>query len=326
MINVSLHKWLLLVPIIVLLLTGTCGGLHAAAVSKEVTIVKTYEHHQDAALLELVLEGGDGPFASVLKLPGGLQLKASRSTKLIDGARDYWVNAYVIKKPPKGTYTFTITAPKQSYYHFKVNAPLFADIHKHWAEATINAFVEKGIAAGYGNERFGPNDKVTGEALVKMLVLSLTEEQPGGKRQWTKAFRWHVKNEALSKEMGLAEFEFSAGAGKGESWSVPYANAAETLGIMKEWPQAKLAEAFSRKDVALLLANVLSLVAPAAPSKPQAFSDIGKLEPVYRASIAKVSNYSIFNGYADGTFRPGSMVTRAEAVTALAKLVHLINS
>jgi hypothetical protein len=165
---------------------------------------------------------------------------------------------------------------------------------------------------------------VLARTMVKMLVLALTEELPNGKRQWLKMFRWHVKNETLSKEMGFAEFVF--GAGKGERWSAPYLAAAQSIGITKDWQAMQIAQAFTRKEVALMIANVLNMVDPAPPARPQTFTDIGASEAKYQTAIAKVSNYSIFSGYPDDTFKPDASVTRAEAVTALTKLMNLLNS
>src|SRR5690606_1717795 len=116
-------------------------------------------------------------------------------------------------------------------------------------------FVRRGIVNGYGNGTFRPDDGVTGEALVKMLVLAMTEEQPNGKRQWKREFRWRVLNEEIALEMGLKDYDFAAVSGK--EWSKPFMAAASELGLMSG--QVDYGKPFSRQDAALMMASVMEL-------------------------------------------------------------------
>ena len=300
---------------ILLLISGLLPAYASAA--ETVVVTKTYELTEAADYIEFTLDGYDGAFTSTMTMPNGRVAKMTKSTKIEDKEKPFWVNAYSVESAPKGTYTFKINAPKAAYYNLRVNIPLFKDIPNHWAQAAINAFVEKGIVAGYGDGRFGPDDSVTGEALVKMAVLTLTEDMPNGKRQWTKAFRWKVKDEAVSKEMGFQEFVFTAQ--KGEPWSKPYLAAAATIKMTANWQDKQLAGPFKRKDVALLLANVITMVQPADP-KASTYQDTKNLPENYRKAIDLVSSFSIFSGYPDGSFKPESTVTRAEAVAVLSRL------
>lgn len=286
--------------------------------AKQVVITKTYELTSSTAYIEFQLDGYDGKFTSTLKLPDGHIITNTKSTNINDPDKAYWVNAYRINKASKGKYTFTIQAPKQGYYNLRVDIPLFSDIAGHWAKKEITEFVQKGIVGGYGNGKFGPNDPVTGEALIKMVVVSLTEEQSHGKRQWLRTFRWRVKDEEKSAELGKQEYDFVAKSG--EHWSVSYLSAASNLGVSSKWSDMDLKGAFKRKDVALLVASVLQLVKD-DKVKVIDYQDTATLSADYRKAIDIVSNFNIFSGYPGGSFKPELPVTRAEAVKVLAKLL-----
>ncbi|MDQ6422584.1 S-layer homology domain-containing protein [Paenibacillus sp. LHD-117] len=290
----------------------------AATAKEEVKITKTFELTNAVDYISFTLEGFDGEFASVMTIPGGNKISSSKSNKIVNGDKTYWSNNYILKPAPKGKYVFEITAPKSSYYNLVVDIPLFSDIATHWAKDAITDYVRKGVINGYGNGRFGPDDDVTGQALIKMAVLALTEELPNGMSQWKKEFRWKVANEDISTEMGWQEYKFVANPG--EHWSQPYTAAANDVGISTNWSESQLSKSFKRKDVALLVANIMSLVNSKETPNPTAYNDLAALNAEYKKAIGLVSSSAIFNGYPDGYFRPEAVVTRAETVKILSRL------
>ncbi|CAM4046522.1 S-layer homology domain-containing protein [Paenibacillus alkaliterrae] len=306
-----------LVAVLMIVMTASV----VSAMEAPSTVIKNYELTEEEEFVEFILEGYDGAYTSSMTMPNGRVITMTKSTKINDSTKPYWTNAYSVKSAPKGKYTFKINAPKQAYYNLKVNVPLFSDIPNHWAQNSINTFVEKGIISGYGDGRFGPNDLVTGEALIKMAVLGLTEEQPNGKRQWMKTFRWKVANEEKSRELGFLEYSFIAD--KSVPWAKPYLTAAGDLGITTNWKDEGFAIPFKRKDVALLVANVMNMV-KVSSLKPSMFQDTKSLPDQYQEAIDLVSNYSVFSGYPDGTFKPENQVSRAEAVIVLSRLIEFL--
>jgi hypothetical protein len=301
--------------------SAAAASASASTASDTAILTKTYDLPQAADYIEFLVEGYDGEFTSTLTMPNGRTVNMTTASKIDDPVKPYWSNTYAIHAAPKGKYSLKINAPKQAYYNFRVYIPLFSDIPNHWAEDAIHSFVQQGIAAGYGDGRFGPDDSVTGEAILKMLVLGLTEEQPNGKRQWMKTFRWKIADEDKSGELGKLEYSFVED--KFVPWAAPYATAAVDLGVTDEWSGKELKSPFKRKDVALLAANVMYMVKVSVPG-PSAFQDTVGLPEHYRAAIDLVSSYSIFTGYPDGTFKPDNQVTRAEAVKVLSRLFEFL--
>lgn len=314
----------LIMGIILIVLSLACwwpAVVKTIYAEEENVVTKMYELASDADYIEFTLEGYDGAFVSSMLLPDGKRISMDKSTKKTSGNQIYWVNTYTMKPAAQGEYIFTIQAPKLAYYNLRVDIPLFSDIHSHWARAEITDFVQKGIVSGYGDGRFGPDDKVTGEALVKMLVLALTEEQTHGNRQWIRDFRWKVKNEEKSRELGLLEYSFVGE--QGEHWSVPYLAAAADLGIIFEWAENDSRKTISRKEAAMLIAKVVQLVAPNVTTL-DAYKDAEALDADVMNAIRLVSNYSIISGYPDGTFRPDQTVSRAEAVIMLSRMTQFL--
>lgn len=313
----------ILVIISILILTFTMITSVSAAESKgTVLVTKTFQLDQAAKTIQFTLEGTDGSFTAVMVMPDGHNVSSTKTTKIITGNQAVWRSVFTVKSAVKGKYTFKINAPKDSYYNLQVHIPLFSDIASHWAENAINDFVQKGIVNGYANGQFQPDAAVNGEAFVKMAVLALTEENPSGKRQWAKSFRWKVTDQSLSQELGYQEFDFKAPSGV--AWSKPYLEAAKQLGFTSDWTDEQLTNPLTRKDVALMLANIISLT-KITEVKAASYSDISQLDLKYKKAIDLVSNFAIFTGYPDGTFLPNKIVSRAESVKVLSVMVDYLN-
>lgn len=313
-------KTITTVVLMVVMILATTLPTHATASTKTpktVTITKQYQLLQNEKYVNFTLEGYDGNFTAEVIFPDGHKINNSKSNEVRDGKSTYWTSSFIIRGAQKGTYTFNIQAPKEAYYNLRVYIPLFHDIAKHWSEKRVNDFVLKGIINGYGDGTFRPDEAVTGEALVKMAVMVLTEEIPNGSRQWKREFRWRVLNEELKTEMGFQEFNFSPN--KSVSWSAPYLTAAASVGITRDWNETQLKKSFSRRDVALLVANVIQMIED-SKVESSSFTDTANQPEKYQKAIDLLSNYTILTGYPDGTFKPNRMVTRAEAVTILSKL------
>lgn len=51
---------------------------------------------------------------------------------------------------------------------------VFRDTENHWAKTTIEWGVSKGIASGYGNGTFMPNQNITEAEFIRMLIVGIT--------------------------------------------------------------------------------------------------------------------------------------------------------
>jgi hypothetical protein len=71
------------------------------------------------------------------------------------------------------------------------NSEVFADTESHWGKASIAAAYAAGIIYGYGDNKFGPDDPVTREQIVAMVIRTAKLTGPSGQLSF-------ADNEAIS--------------------------------------------------------------------------------------------------------------------------------
>ena len=89
------------------------------------------------------------------------------------------------------------------YYSMGSDKTPFDDVEpKHWAAGYINTAASLGIINGYGNGKFGPEDTVTYEQAVKMVVCALGYEAMAADRGgWPAGYTSVAANIGLTKGM-----------------------------------------------------------------------------------------------------------------------------
>ena len=89
------------------------------------------------------------------------------------------------------------------YYSMGNDKTPFNDVEpKHWAAGYINTAAGLGIINGYGNGKFGPEDTVTYEQAVKMIVSALGyEPMAANKGGWPTGYTSVAANIGLTKGM-----------------------------------------------------------------------------------------------------------------------------
>ena len=89
------------------------------------------------------------------------------------------------------------------YYGMGSDKTPFDDVEpKHWAAGYINTAASLGIINGYGNGKFGPEDIVTYEQAVKMVVCALGYEAMAADRGgWPAGYTSVAANIGLTKDM-----------------------------------------------------------------------------------------------------------------------------
>lgn len=162
----------------------------------------------------------------------------------------------------------------------------------HWAAEAVNALSAKNVINGFSDGSFRPDDAVTREQLVKMLV---------------EAFGLKGKSDVTFND--VAE----------NRWSADYIAAALASGIVKGVAEGMFAPeaVVTRQDAAVMLARLcdskgIVISGSAKPTDNENIADYAK-ESVYRLAGA-----GIISGFEDGTFRPNQALTRAQA----AKLIY----
>lgn len=170
------------------------------------------------------------------------------------------------------------------------------DIQGHWAEANISSLYEKGIVNGYGDGRFGPDNKLTRAQIVKIAVLAFELPSQGSAETFS-----DVKN---------------------SDWFADYVASAADLEIVNGYPDGsfKPDSEVSRAEALkiLLEASGLSDFSPLTTN----FTDVNSIKDWFAPYSAYAKSIGLVNGYSDGSFRGNNPITRAEVCKLL---VYLLN-
>jgi hypothetical protein len=173
---------------------------------------------------------------------------------------------------------------------------VFDDVpQEFWGHSFITALAEKNIIS-VGERTFRPNDYVTREEFVKLLVLA-AEIPPGGDAPFTDAepSMWYYPYIAAAYHNGVA-------LGNGDG----------TFGV---------GDGITRQDMAVLAARLLEAEqGPYADGAAVPYADGAEIAAYAYDAVARLTEAGIMSGN-ENRFMPVAGATRAEA----AKIIALID-
>ncbi|QUL58060.1 S-layer homology domain-containing protein [Paenibacillus tritici] len=170
----------------------------------------------------------------------------------------------------------------------------FPDTLNHWAKASIDVLIAKGLLTGYSDGTFRPGTGLTRAEAVKVITT----------------------------HMGLDGQASSFTDVSGAHWANKYIGAAAGSGLMNGYsdgtfrPNAKI----SRSELATLITRAFKLTGTGNTT----FKDVKK-EAWYYNSIDALASNKIITGYEDSTFKPAKDITRAEFATVVSRLLETAN-
>lgn len=166
-----------------------------------------------------------------------------------------------------------------------------------WARDSIEALARRGVINGKADKIFAPNDTVTREEFVKMVVLALNITAEDTSCDFT-----DVRDDAWYKEYVGKAVRRGLVNGRGDG----------TFGV---------GESITRQDIAVILWNGIK---SKAESKSAAeFIDNDDVSDYAKEAVNAMRYLNIIDGYDDNTFRPNNAATRAEAAKLLYKAVQI---
>lgn len=169
-----------------------------------------------------------------------------------------------------------------------------SDYESHWASKTIESAIDLGIANGYPDGTFKPDDSITRGELFSLV---------------NNAFEFTIKSEDTYTDV-IAD-----------AWYALDISKAKAAGYIVGYPDRSIHPEMeiSRQEVAVILSRLKSL-----PSTVETldFTDASSIENWSKQSIIAMLEAKVMIGYPDGSFKPESKITRAEAVVALNNLLN----
>ncbi|MBD0382447.1 S-layer homology domain-containing protein [Paenibacillus sedimenti] len=206
----------------------------------------------------------------------------------------------------------------------KIEAAGFKDIKSHWAEQTITQMAQQGLLDGFPDGMFRPDDTVTADQFVKIVLLAYTDMYPNGERKWKPAFLQALSGSNRSiLQQDYRDFTFKPSTVG--YWAKPYLDLASDLHFISKGQFTDYKANLKREDVAEILYYLLKeteyLEDEVYSLKTAShFGDFQSATARQQKFIGESMTKGIMEGYPNGYFGVGRFVTRAEALQIIARL------
>lgn len=169
--------------------------------------------------------------------------------------------------------------------------PDFADMSgAEWARTAVSALIERSVLNGYDDGDFRPNNNITREEFVKIIVSAF----------------------GFAGEQSGCDF----GDMPDSHWAYEYICTAKARGLINGISGSMFGteQNITRQDMAVIIYNALNAVGISS-DKPDGdiFADESTVAEYAKAAVHSLKAAGIISGYDDGSFRPENNATRAEA-------------
>ncbi len=167
-----------------------------------------------------------------------------------------------------------------------------------WAKEAILYLEGIGVLSGYGDKTFRPNNPLTREEFVKIIVS---------------AFRYNI----VKKPNVFSDVDE-------DSWYYEYVSTAHFNNLVSGYEDGRfgVGDTILRQDMALIMYRVLeSIGADIADVQSKAFSDDADIDAYAREAVYALKGCGYVNGDDNGNYNPKSNVTRAEAAVVVYRIL-----
>lgn len=198
------------------------------------------------------------------------------------------------------------------------------DIQGHWAEKTITRLVQQGILDGFPDGTFRPDEPVTADQFIKMLLLSYSTLYPNGERKWSAGFTASLSpaNRTVLQQ-DYAGFSFKPSLSG--YWAKPFIDLANDLHFITKSQFPDFKSNLKREQVSEIVYFTMKET-EYLEDEIRSRHNAERLADFYGAKdreqrfVAEAFGKGIMEGYPDGYFGIGRDVTRAEALTILGRI------
>lgn len=169
-----------------------------------------------------------------------------------------------------------------------------------WFYDCVTELSGKGIISGLGNGAFAPNDNVTREQFLKMLLLAA--------------------------EIDFEEAENTFTDVEDNAWYKLYVLSAKKLGIVNGISETQfgIGENITRQDMAVMISRTLKKIDRIIDAEEtEMFADDEKVSDYAKDAVTFMKSIGLIEGY-NNEYRPLDNLTRAEAAKVISELINVI--
>ncbi len=182
-----------------------------------------------------------------------------------------------------------------------VQTVTFPDVSQApWAEEAIVYLASNGVLSGRGDGNFYPNDTVTREEFVKIIVEAFQIQNSGA---------------------GISFTDVAS-----DRWSYPYICAAYNVGAISGISETEFNPAgnMTRQDMAVIMYRVAKLAGISLAENEPAFADNGEIADYAVDAVGALFGAGILNGMGNNAYQPLGIVTRAQAAKVVYELLQIM--
>lgn len=207
-----------------------------------------------------------------------------------------------------GQYYAQISSLTNSVYSLVWNPREFADAANHWAKDAINDMGARMIVSGTGPDRFDPEQNITRAEFTAIIVRGLGLRLDSGESLFTDVY--------------------------GPDWFNSAIRTAYAYGLLNGFedgtfrPNEKITreQAMSMVSKAMAVTELPGMESGQAEKEVlEAFSDANNISSWALAGVADSVSAGIFSGRSSDELAPQALITRAEAATAMQRLLQKSN-
>lgn len=170
-----------------------------------------------------------------------------------------------------------------------------SDISGHWAKGTITQWTSKGYISGYPDGTFKPDNSITRAEFVVLV---------------NKAMGYTKKGNAYFRDVNT------------NYWGYDEIQKGVSAGYVKGDPDGSFRpnDSVTRQEAAVMISKILDLETNFTSAAT--YNDYRYIPSWSVGYVGAVSNAKIMAGYPDGSFKADRVLSRAEAVIALDKVLN----
>ncbi len=184
------------------------------------------------------------------------------------------------------------TVPAALAAEASTSASTLSDIQEHWAKTAISEFIASGLASGYPDGTFRPENQISRAEFISLANRVFSFDQEG--------------------QINFTDVST-------EDWFATEVKKAVAAGYISGYPDGTFypRSGVSRQEAATMMATIKGLDREDARSASNAFIDNDEIGDWARGAVNAVNSAQIMRGYPDQSFKPGKLLTRAESIILL---------
>lgn len=239
-----------------------------------------------------LFEGGFMSNVNESKNLGNPAYQDKLATGIVNGIENYLKANVVLNPTPEVEPEIEDILPDTEDILPEVEDNVFNDLQDHWAKDYILDFADKDIIGGYEDNTFRPDNSITRAEFIKIVNRVFGFTKTG-----------EVKFDDLSpREWFYYDVELAVGN--------RYISGYEDNTFRPNNP-------ITREEASAVIANIVWVKGDGVLS----FIDEDQIAPWAKPSVDALNDNNIIGGYEDNTFRPKSLLTRAETVVILSRVL-----